>query len=61
MKRLAVVFVLVLATAMFYRSFGSAETGTGSLTLPQPAPNEGDNAPAFEVKDVAGTRLRALG
>ena len=54
MKRLAVVFVLVLAMAVIYRSFGSAETGTGSLTLPQPAPNEGDNAPAFEVKTVAG-------
>ena len=54
MKRLAVVFVLVLAMALVYRSFGSAETGTGSLTLPQPAPNVGDNAPAFEVKTVAG-------
>ena len=54
MRRLAFVFLLVLAAAMFYRSFGSAETGTGSLTLPQPAPNEGDNAPAFEVKTVAG-------
>jgi thiol-disulfide isomerase/thioredoxin len=53
-RPLAVVFLLVLATAMFYRSFGSAETGTGSLTLPQPAPNVGDNAPAFEVKTVAG-------
>jgi hypothetical protein len=53
-KRLAVVFFLVLATALFYRSFGSAETGTGSLTLPEPAPNEGDKAPAFEVKTVAG-------
>jgi hypothetical protein len=53
-KRLAVVFLLVLTTALVYRSFGSAETGTGSLTLPQPAPSEGDNAPAFEVKTVAG-------
>jgi len=53
-KRLAIVFVLVLTTALIYRSFGSAETGTGSLTLPQPAPNEGDNAPAFEVRTVAG-------
>jgi thiol-disulfide isomerase/thioredoxin len=53
-RRLAFVFLLVLAAAMFYRSFGSAETGTGSLTLPQPAPNVGDNAPAFEVKTVAG-------
>ena len=54
MRRLAFVFLLVLAAAMFYRSFGSAETGTGSLTLPQPAPNVGDNAPTFEVKTVAG-------
>ena len=54
MRRLAAVFVVVLAAAMVYRSFGSAETGTGSLTLPQPAPNAGDNAPAFDVKTVAG-------
>jgi peroxiredoxin len=53
-KRLAIVLFLVLATALFYRSFGSAETGTGSLTLPQPAPNVGDKAPAFGVKTVAG-------
>lgn len=54
MRRLAIVFVLVLATALVYRSFGGAETGTGSLTLPQPAPHEGDNAPAFDVETVAG-------
>ena len=54
MKRLAIVFFVVLATALLYRSFGSAETGTGSLTLPQPAPNVGDNAPAFDVETVAG-------
>ena len=52
MKRLAIVFFVVLAAALFYRSFGSAETGTGSLTLPQPAPNVGDNAPGFRVKSV---------
>jgi thiol-disulfide isomerase/thioredoxin len=51
-KRLAIVFFVVLAAALFYRSFGSAETGTGSLTLPQPAPNVGDNAPGFRVKSV---------
>jgi hypothetical protein len=56
-KRLAIVFFLVLATALFYRSFGSAETGTGSLTLPQPAPNVGDKAPAFDVETVAGRRF----
>ena len=52
MKRLAIVLFVVLAAALFYRSFGSAETGTGSLTLPQPAPSEGDNAPAFRVESV---------
>ena len=54
MKRLAIVFFVVLAAALFYRSFGSAETGTGSLTLPQPAPNVGDRAPGFGVESVNG-------
>ena len=54
MKRLAIVFFVVLAAALFYRSFGSAETGTGSLTLPQPAPNVGDRAPGFGVESVDG-------
>ena len=54
MKRLAVVFVLVLITAVFYHRYLDAETGTGSLTLPQPAPNVGDNAPAFDVETLAG-------
>ena len=54
MKRLAIVFFVVLAAALFYRSFGSAETGTGSLTLPQPAPNVGDHAPEFSVESVDG-------
>jgi thiol-disulfide isomerase/thioredoxin len=49
---MAIVAFVVLATALFYRSFGSAETGTGSLTLPQPAPAVGDNAPAIRVKSV---------
>jgi thiol-disulfide isomerase/thioredoxin len=53
-KRLAIVFFIVLAAALFYRSFGSAETGTGSLTLPQPAPNVGDQAPEFKVESVDG-------
>jgi hypothetical protein len=53
-KRLAIIAFVVLATALVYRSFGSAETGTGSLTLPQPAPNVGDRAPAFSVKSVEG-------
>ncbi len=54
MKRLAIVVFVVLATALSYRAFGSAETGTGSLTLPQPAPSMGDRAPGFAVETVAG-------
>ena len=54
MKRLAIVVFVLLAAALSYRSFGGEETATGSLTLPQPAPSMGDNAPAFEVKTVAG-------
>jgi thiol-disulfide isomerase/thioredoxin len=53
-KRLLIVFVLVLAAAVYYRSFGSAETGTGTLTLPQPAPNVGQNAREFTVESVEG-------
>jgi len=53
-KRLAIVFFVVLAAALVYRSFGSAETGTGSLTLPQPAPSVGDHAPGFRVESVDG-------
>ena len=54
MKRLVIVIFVVLVAALSYRSFGSAETGTGSLTLPQPAPSVGDRAPEFSVKTVAG-------
>ena len=57
MKRLAVVVFLVLAVAATYRSFGSAETGTGSLTLAQPAPNVGQTAPEFAVETVEGSRF----
>ncbi len=49
MKRLLVVVVLVLAASAGYRLYGSPETGTGSLTLPQPAPNPGERAPSFEA------------
>ena len=34
---------------MGYRAYGSPETGTGNLTLPQPAPNTGEKAPVFEA------------
>ena len=54
MKRLIVVFLLVLVVAGFYRSFGSAETGTGTLTLAQPAPTVGDRAPGFTVETAQG-------
>ncbi len=47
MKRLLVVAFLVLAASVGYRFYGSPETGTGSLTLPQPAPNKYDAAPDF--------------
>lgn len=46
-KRLLVVTFLVLAASVWYRVYGSPETGTGSLTLPQPAPNTGEAAPDF--------------
>jgi thiol-disulfide isomerase/thioredoxin len=53
-KRLVVVSLLLLVAAGFYRSFGGAETGTGTLTLPQPAPNEGERAPQFTAENVEG-------
>ena len=58
MKHLFIVVFVVLAAALVYRSFGSAETGTGSLTLPQPAPNVGDTAPEFTAKSVEGRNFR---
>jgi hypothetical protein len=54
---LAVVVFLVVAVAATYRSFGSAETGTGTLTLPQPAPNVTEQAPQFTVETVEGRRF----
>ena len=54
MRRLIVVSLLVLLAAGAYRSFGSAETGTGTLTLPQPAPNVGQDAREFTVQTVEG-------
>lgn len=57
MKRLAVVAVLVVAMALFYRSFGSPETGTGNLTLAAPEPNIGSAARTFTATDVEGNRF----
>ncbi|AHY45798.1 AhpC/TSA family [Rubrobacter radiotolerans] len=55
MRRLILVAVLVLVAAVVYRSYGSAETGTGgTLTLPQPAPNVGAVAPSFELRSEEG-------
>lgn len=49
MKRLIVIVCLVLAAALGYRSLGGETTGTGTLTLAQPAPNPGQAAPLFEA------------
>ena len=54
MKRLALVALLLLVMAVGYRSFGSAETGTGTLTLAQPAPIPGEQARTFAVKNAGG-------
>ena len=56
-KRLLVVTFLILVASMGYRSYGSPETGTGNLTLPQPAPNTGEKAPAFEASLQDGERF----
>jgi thiol-disulfide isomerase/thioredoxin len=53
-KRLIVVFILLLVVAGLYRSFGSAETGTGTLTLAQPAPTVGERAPGFTAETAQG-------
>lgn len=57
MRRLVVVVLLVLALTAFYRSLGSPETGTGSLTLPTPAPAVGDPAPNFRAKSMDGSEF----
>lgn len=54
MKRLLIVALLVLAASAGYRLYGSPETGTGSLTLPQPAPTPGDEAPSFQSANQNG-------
>jgi thiol-disulfide isomerase/thioredoxin len=53
-KRLIVVVLLVLVAAATYRSFGSAETGTGTLTLEQPAPAVGSQAAEFTAETAGG-------
>lgn len=54
MKRLVIVGLLVIVTAVGWRSYGSPETGTGTLTLPQPAPNAGEQAPNFTARTAEG-------
>ncbi len=53
-KRLLIVTVIVLAVSLGYRIYGSPETGTGSLTLPQPSPNIGEEAPSFKADQRGG-------
>jgi len=52
------VIVVVLVASVGYRSFGSAETATGTLTLPQPAPTSGEKAPTFSEPDARGEDFR---
>ena len=54
MKRLIVIFLVVVVAAGSYRSFGSAETGTGTLTLAQPSPTVGERAPEFTAETAEG-------
>lgn len=54
MKRLLIVSFLVLIMAAGWRAYGSPETGTGNLTLPQPSPNVGENAPEFTAETLDG-------
>lgn len=54
MRRLILVSVLVLILAVGWDLYGSPETGTGNLTLPQPAPNVGEAAPNFTAETLAG-------
>lgn len=52
MRRLVIVSLLILVLAVGWRSYGSPETGTGNLTLPQPAPNVGEDAPEFTAQTL---------
>lgn len=61
MIRFAVVVFIVLAVAIPYRTLGSPETGTGSLTLAQPAPTVNDDAPPFTAEGLNGETFRLDG
>jgi hypothetical protein len=54
LKRLIVISIVLLVAAFTYRSFGCAETATGTLTLTQPAPAPGDRAPGFTTRTARG-------
>lgn len=58
MKRLLLVGFFVLVMAAGWRAYGSPETGTGSLTLAQPFPSVGENAPEFTAQTLDGGELR---
>ncbi len=58
MARLVLVTFLVLVAAVAYRSFGSPETATGTLTLAQPAPNIGEKASGFTAESVDGKTFK---
>ena len=58
MRRLILVSLLILVLAVGWRSYGSPETGTGNLTLPQPAPNEGEDAREFTAPTLDGGEFR---
>ncbi|MGB3633853.1 MAG: redoxin domain-containing protein [Rubrobacteraceae bacterium] len=54
MRRLVVISLLILVLAVGWRSYGSPETATGNLTLPQPAPSLGEGAPEFTAQTLDG-------
>ena len=58
MVRLILVTFIVLVAAFAYRSFGSPETATGTLTLAQPAPNVGEQAQGFTAQSVDGKTFK---
>lgn len=57
-KRLVLVLLVVLVAAGFYRFYLNAQTATGSLTLPGPAPNAGEDAETFEARRQDGGSFR---
>ncbi len=58
MRRFIAVTVVVVAVAILYRLFAGAEAATGTLTLPQPAPDAGQKAPTFTAESASGRPFR---